>query len=163
MPPSAASNIDPTPAFAFGHGIAYGTFSWSDPSASATALRVDGSISVSLTVRNDGDRDGIEVVQLYLRDPVASVVRPTQRLVGYARIPARPGEETQVSFDVPADLAAFSGSDGRRIVEPGVIVLGFGRSSADIVAECSVMIEGDVRVLDHQRALHAGVNVQQHS
>lgn len=153
------SNIDPAPAYAFGHGLGYALSVWSDAASSAPEMPADGAVTVSIHVGNAGERAGAEVVQLYLHDPVASVVRPVQRLIAYARVPLEPGERVRVSFEVPADLAAFTGADGRRIVEPGELVLGFGRSSADIVATRSVRITGEPRVVDHTRALHAEVTV----
>ena len=153
------SNIDPTPAYAFGHGLGYALSVWSDAAASLDEIPADGSVTVSIHVGNAGDRGSVEVVQLYLHDPVASTVRPVQRLIAYARVPLRAGERVQVSFEVPADLASFTGADGRRIVEPGELVLGFGRSSAEIVTTRSVRITGETRVVDHTRALHAAVTV----
>jgi beta-xylosidase len=156
---TGVSNIDPSPAFAFGHGLGYSPFVWSDAAASAADLPVDGSVTVSIHVGNAGDRDGVEVVQLYLHDPVASVVRPVQRLIAYARVPLAAGKRVSVSFDVPADLASFTGVDGRRIVEPGELVLSFGRSSSELVASRTVRVVGETRVVDHTRALHATVTV----
>ncbi|WP_137844057.1 glycoside hydrolase family 3 N-terminal domain-containing protein [Microbacterium sp. 2FI] len=153
------SNIDPSPAFAFGHGLGYATSVWSDAAASASEISADGSVTVSIHVGSAGERDGVEVVQLYLHDPVASTVRPVQRLIAYARVPLAAGERVRVSFDVPADLASFTGIDGRRIIEPGELVFGFGRSSAEIVATRSVRITGAARVVDHTRRLHAAVAV----
>ena len=127
------------------------------PHPRADELATDGSVTVSIHVGNAGDRDGVEVVQLYLHDPVASAVRPVQRLIAYARVPLAVGERARVSFEVPADLASFTGVDGRRIVEPGELVLGFGRSSAEIVGTRSVRVVGETRVVDHTRALHAVV------
>ncbi|GAA5203566.1 beta-glucosidase [Microbacterium jejuense] len=154
------SNIDPTPAYAFGHGLGYSSFEWVDAAASADTLTADGEVTVSIEVANTGGRDGVEVVQLYLHDPAASVVRPVQRLIAYARVPLAAGESVRVSFEVPADLASFTGVDGRRIVEPGDLVLGFGRSSSDIVETRTVRIVGEPRHLDHARRLHAGVTVE---
>ncbi|HYP73664.1 MAG TPA: glycoside hydrolase family 3 C-terminal domain-containing protein, partial [Microbacterium sp.] len=156
---TGVSNIDPTPAFAFGHGLSYSTFAWTDAAADAADIAVDGAVTVSLRVRNTGGRRASDVVQLYLHDPVASTVRPVQRLVAYARVDLDAGAAAVVSFRVPADLASFTGRAGRRIVEPGEIVLGFGRSSADIVAELPVRLVGDVREVDHTRELHALVTV----
>lgn len=153
------SNIDPTPAYAFGHGLGYSLFVWSDAASSADQVAVDGSVTISIHVGNAGDRDGVEVVQLYLHDPVASTVRPVQRLIAYARVPLAVGERARISFQVPADLASFTGADGRRIVEPGELVFGFGRSSAEIVGTRSVQVVGETRVVDHTRALHAEVSV----
>lgn len=156
---SDVSNVDPGAAFAFGHGLGYAPVTWSDASADAREMPADGSVTVAIRIANDGAREGVEVVQLYLHDPVASTVRPMQRLIAYARVALPAGASATVSFDVPADLAAFTGIDGRRVVEPGEIVLGFGRSSADIVASTAVRITGQPRHVDHRRALHAGVTV----
>jgi beta-xylosidase len=94
------------------------------------------------------------VVQLYLHDPVASVVRPVQRLIGFRRVPLAAGASTRISVDVPADLASFTGRDGRRVVESGALVLGFGRSSGDIGLAAEVELTGEARIVDHTRALH---------
>lgn len=153
------SNIDPGAAFPFGHGLGYAPAVWSDAAASVDEIPADGAVTVSIHVGNAGDRDGVEVVQLYLHDPVASTVRPVQRLIAYARVPLAAGERVRVSFEVPADLASFTGQDGRRVVEPGEIVLGFGRSSAEIAASRTVLISGPARHVDHTRSLHAAVTV----
>ena len=148
------SNIDPTAAFPFGSGIGYTTFQWTRLEASAGEIPTDGSVRLSLRIRNVGSRAGTEVVQLYVHDPVASVVRPVQRLIGFARVTLDPGAEALVTVDVPADLASFTGRSGRRIVEPGELVLGFGRSSGDIPLTSTVVLTGPERVLDSTRALH---------
>lgn len=153
------SNIDPSAAFAFGHGLGFAPIEWSNASADARSMTPDGSVTVSIDVRNVGDRPGVEVVQLYLHDPVASTVRPLQRLIAYARVPLSTGTGARVAFTVPAELASFTGVDGRRIVEAGQLVLGFGRSSADIVAALSVDVTGETRVVDRLRALHADIRI----
>jgi beta-xylosidase len=157
---TGVSNIDPTAAFAFGHGMGYSTFEYSDPdseqtSAAAPPVAIDGSAVLQVRVRNAGTRAGAEVVQLYLHDPVASVVRPVQRLIGYQRVELGVGEEAVFSIEVPTDVASFSSRTGTRIVEPGEIVLGIGASSADIHLTRSVEFVGEPRVVDHTRRLHA--------
>jgi beta-xylosidase len=156
---NTVSNIDPTPAFPFGHGLGYAPFEWTDPQASASAVDTDESVTVSIRVANIGDRDGVEVVQLYLHDPYASVVRPVQRLIGFARVPLAAGAAARVSFEVHPDLTSFTGVGGHRIVEPGAIELGFGWSSGEIVEAVPVELTGPVRVVDHTRRLHPGVEV----
>ena len=153
------SNIDPTPAYAFGHGLSYTSFAWTDAVASAATITTDEPVTVSLRVANTGDRPGAEVVQLYLHDPFASVVRPVQRLIGFARVSLEPGETAQVSFEIHPDLTSFTGVAGRRIVEPGRIELGFARSSSDIVAALPIDLTGPVREVDHTRVLHPVVQV----
>jgi beta-xylosidase len=94
------------------------------------------------------------VVQLYLHDPVASVVRPVRKLIGFAKLRLQVGESARLSVRVPAELAAFTGRSGERIVEPGELVLSFGRSSSDQVAEHRVVITGPTRVVGFDRPLH---------
>ncbi|WP_028804807.1 glycoside hydrolase family 3 N-terminal domain-containing protein [Streptomyces sp. 142MFCol3.1] len=152
---SEVSNIDPTPAFAFGHGLSYTEFDWSDLSVEAQQAPTDGEFTLACTVRNTGERSGTEVVQLYLHDPVASVVQPVQRLVGYTRLELEPGEARRVRVTVPADLASFTGRDGRRIVEPGELEVRLAASSADARLTARLTLTGAERHVDHTRRLHA--------
>ncbi len=153
------SNIDPTPAYPFGHGVGYTSFAWSDLSHAPTTT-TDGSLAAELTVTNTGDRDGVEVVQLYLHDPVASVVRPEVRLIAFARVELVAGGSARVAFSIPADLAQFTGRDGRRVVEPGALELRFGASSSDIRLTAHVELTGPPRTVDVTRALHAEVTMR---
>jgi len=107
----------------------------------------------------DRERDGVEVVQLYLHDPVASVVRPVQRLIGYARVALPAGACARVAFTVPADVTSFTGRDGRRIVEPGALELRLAASSSDARAALPLTLTGGVRSVDHTRRLHYDVQV----
>lgn len=149
------SSTDPTPAYGFGHGLSYTTFAWSDLMAESGQADTADGFRFALTVRNTGPRDGVEIVQLYLHDPVASVVQPVQRLIGYHRLPLAAGESRRITVTVPADLASFTGRDGRRIVEPGALELRFAASSTDHRLTAQVGLTGPVRPLDHTRRLHA--------
>jgi len=100
------------------------------------------------------------VVQLYLHDPVASVVRPIRRLIAYQRVELGEGDSATVTFRVPADLLSFTGRDGARIVEPGRVDFEFGRSAGEIVLIHSAEVTGAVRTVDHTRALIAVVEVR---
>ncbi|MFJ2443471.1 MULTISPECIES: beta-glucosidase [unclassified Streptomyces] len=156
---SEVSSIDPTPDFPFGHGLTYTSFVWSELETTGAVTGTDGSLALSLTVRNTGDRQGDEVVQLYLHDPVASVVQPVQRLIGYVRVALEPGERVRIGVSVPADLASFTGRAGHRIVEPGELELRFAASSADVRLAATVALTGPVRRVDHTRELHARFTV----
>jgi len=154
---TSVSSIDTTPAFWFGHGRSYTTFEWHDASVSAASF--EDEVELAITVTNTGPRAGADVVQLYLHDPVASIVRPVERLIGYARLELEPGASARVAFRVSADLTSFTGRDLERIVEPGEFVFGFGRSAGELVAELRSTLVGDVRAVDHTRRLHPVVTV----
>jgi beta-xylosidase len=154
---SGTSSLDPTSCYAFGHGLSYTEIEWNELPLPVNSAPTDGTLHVGVTVRNTGQRAGVEVIQLYLHDPVASVVRPVNRLIGYARVPVDTGESVRVIFDVPADVTAFSGPHGRRIVEPGELELRLGASSADIRLVAAVTLTGEPRFVDHTRRLHCDV------
>ncbi|MGW0808602.1 beta-xylosidase/alpha-l-arabinosidase [Nonomuraea sp. NPDC002799] len=155
------SSVDPTPAFPFGHGLAYTTFEWSEAGASGPAeWPVDGETTVGITIRNTGERSGAEIVQLYLHDPVAQTTRPEVRLIGYARVPLEPGQAARVTFEVPADVTSFTGLHGRRVVEPGDVELRFGRSSADVAAAVPLRLVGAERAVGHERRLQPLTRVE---
>ncbi|WP_028646988.1 fibronectin type III-like domain-contianing protein [Nocardiopsis sp. CNT312] len=144
--------MDPAPLFPFGHGLSYTRFTWSYPlldgcptGEGAVALPTDGEVTVGCTVRNDGPVRGTEVVQLYLSDPVAAVTGPVRRLIGYARLDLEPGQESGVESAVHADLAAYTGPDPRRIVDPGDLVPRLSASCADPGIALRLRLHGPVR------------------
>lgn len=107
------------PAYPFGYGLSYTNFNISEPRLSATEMPVDGTISVSCDVTNTGDREGKEVVQLYIRDLVGSMTRPVRELKDYAKVSLMPGETKTLTFTLPASALSFTGQDMKPIVEPG--------------------------------------------
>jgi beta-glucosidase len=118
-----------TPQFAFGHGLSYTTFAYSDLAVSRPSVRAGDPVDVSVTVRNTGARDGVEVVQLYMRHDAPSVTRPVRELRGFQRVALKAGESRTVRFTLrPTDLAMYD-LDMRRVVEPGSYSLGAGESS----------------------------------
>jgi len=141
------SNLDPKPLFPFGHGLSYSRFEYSELALSAAQIEADGTVEISATVTNTSERDGKEVVQLYLSDPVASVVRPLKRLVGFTKVGLAAGESTRVSFRLHADRTSFTGPDLQRIVEPGEFRVRLGASSEDVTLEGSFRITGEVRTI----------------
>ncbi|UOB10792.1 glycoside hydrolase family 3 C-terminal domain-containing protein [Streptomyces sp. HP-A2021] len=155
------SNLDPTPLYAFGHGRSYTTFAWEAGTGGEEPAEIgtDGTYEVSVTVRNTGDREGAEVVQLYLHDPVASVTRPDVRLIGYQRVRLAPGEAARVLFRFHTDLSAFTDRSGRRVVEPGALELRLAASSADVRHTAHLTLTGPVRVLGTDRRLRCETEV----
>ena len=147
------SSVDPSPLFAFGHGLSYTSFGYEDLSISPDRILTDGVAEISCSVRNTGSRAGTEVVQLYLSDPVASVVRPVRWLAGFIRVPLEPGERRRVTFRVHADRTAFAGRSGQRIVEPGEIGIGVGGASDHLPLRGSLTLHGPVRTVGPGRVL----------
>jgi beta-xylosidase len=148
------SSVDPSPLFAFGHGLSYTSFEYADLLISpAHAISTGGAAEISCTIRNAGTRAGTEVVQLYLSDPVSSVVRPVRWLAGYARVTLEPGQAHRVTFGVHADRTAFSGRTGRRIVEPGDIGVGIGGASDSLPLTGSFTLDGPERTVGADRVL----------
>lgn len=141
------SNLDPKPLFPFGHGLSYTRFEYTDLELSSETIANDGTVEISATVTNAGDREGSDVVQLYLSDPVASVVRPLKRLIGFQRVSLAAGESARVTFLVHADRTSFTGVDLKRIVEPGEFRVRVGASSEDTRLEAVFRIDGEVRVV----------------
>jgi beta-xylosidase len=156
----SGSSVDPTPLFAFGHGLSYTTFEYSDLALSATSVATDGALDISCTVRNSGSRTGTEVVQLYLSDPVASVVRPVRWLAGFARAELSPGESARITFRLHADRTSFTGEDLTRIVEPGTIAVTVGGASNDLPLAGSFILTGPIRTVGIDRALDTPVSVK---
>ncbi len=152
----SGSAADPTPLYAFGHGLSYTRFEYSDLGLPGE-ITTDGTAEIACTVRNVGDRAGTEVVQLYLSDPVAQVVRPMRWLAGFTRVPLSPGEARRVTFRLHADRTAFHGRAGRRIVEPGQILLGMGGASDDLPLRGSFTLAGPERVAGPDRVLDTPV------
>ncbi|MGY1605400.1 beta-xylosidase/alpha-l-arabinosidase [Geodermatophilus sp. SYSU D00815] len=154
------SSVDSTPLFPFGHGASYTTFEVDDLRLSAAEVPTDGAFTASVRLRNTGERAGDEVVQLYLSDVVASVVRPVKQLTGFRRVSLAPGEAVDVEFEVHADRTAFSGRDLRRIVEPGDVEVLVGTSSASLPCRATVRLTGPVREVGADRRLVTPVTVR---
>jgi hypothetical protein len=153
------STLDATPLYPFGYGGSYTTFEVDALRISDAEVPTDGAFTVSVRVRNTGQRDGGEVVQLYLRDVVAQVARPVKQLAGFARVGLAPGEAVDVRFRVHADRTAYTNRDFQRIVEPGDIEVMVGTSAADLPCRGRVRLTGPLRVVGHDRQLVTPVEV----
>lgn len=120
-----------TPQYPFGHGLSYTTFRYDAPRvAKAKLAHGDPRQQVSVRVTNTGKRAGTEVVQLYLRDDVASVTRPVRELRGFRRVELQPGESHTVTFELGFDDLSMLDAGMRRVLEPGTFTVFTGGSSA---------------------------------
>ncbi|RRO20402.1 glycosyl hydrolase [Saccharopolyspora rhizosphaerae] len=156
---SEVSSLDPTALFPFGHGLSYTSFAYSDLEISAAEVPTDGEVEIACTVTNTGDRDGDEVVQLYLRDPVAQVSRPVRQLAGFGRVAVPAGASRRVSFRLHADRTAYAGARGRRVVDPGAIEVHVGGDSANPRLSGRFELVGAVREVGADRVLDTPVSV----
>jgi beta-xylosidase len=154
---SEVSNIDPTPLFPFGHGLSYAPASWGEASADVAEWATDGTVTVSVPLSNPHDRATAEVVQVYLHDPVAEIVRPVQQLVAALRVDLAPGESRVAQLRVHADQTSYSGRAGRRIVDAGDVELRVAASSGDIRTVLPLRMTGARREVGVDRVLQAEV------
>lgn len=122
---------DNSARFAFGHGLGYSDFVLEDLKLSDAALRWDGAIEARARVRNTGKRAGSEVVQLYIRDRVASRTRPIRELKGLRRVTLEAGDSTYVRFSISRRDLQFVGQGSKTIAEPGLFDLWVAQSSVD--------------------------------
>lgn len=120
------------PLYAFGHGLSYTDFEYSDLKISAPDMNSNPIVTVSCRVKNTGKREGAEVVQLYLRDVLASVSQPPMLLKGFRRIELKPGESAEVSFPLSRDELSIYNQALEQVVEPGEFKVMVGSSSDDI-------------------------------
>ncbi len=118
-----------TPLFAFGHGLSYTKFQYSKPVLSSSAMKTNGTVTISVDVKNSGIRKGAEVVQLYIRDDYSSVTRPVKELKGFKKIWLEPGQSQTVSFTITPELLSFYDVNMKWIVEPGDFTIMIGTSS----------------------------------
>lgn len=112
-------DVDLTPEYPFGFGLSYTTFEYSNLRVSQPRLPLGGKLSVSAEIANTGQRDGEEIVQLYVRDVVASVARPLRELKGFQRVRLRAGEKRTVTFQLTTGDLAFYNAANRLATEPG--------------------------------------------
>jgi beta-xylosidase len=146
------SSQRPEPVFGFGHGLSYAPAVWEEVGlVSPESWATDGVCEVAVTLANPADRATSEVVQVYLHDPVAEVVRPVQQLIGFARVDLPPGARRRVRIRLHADLTSFTGRGAERIVEPGQVSLRVGASSADIRSVLPLRLTGPRQVVGYDR------------
>ncbi len=128
-------DVPVTPRYPFGFGLSYTTFGYGSLKLSMTRARVSDTVTATVTVANTGSREGTEVVQLYVRDEVASVSRPVRELKGFKRVTLKPGESRAVDLRVAVRDLWFYGLDMKRVVEPGTFRVYVGPNSAEGLEE----------------------------
>ncbi len=122
-------DVPNTPQYAFGYGLSYTTFDYGDVRLSADKMSESGSIEATVRVTNSGKRDGVEVVQLYIRDLVGTSTRPVKELKGFRRVALKAGESKDVKFTIDASLLKYYNYDLQYVCEPGDFDVMIGGSS----------------------------------
>lgn len=130
------------PVYAFGHGLSYTSFEYASLDLKKEVVDINAPVEFSVKVKNTGDVDGAEVVQIYFRDEVASVTRPAQLLIRFEKVWLKAGEEKTINFTLnPKDDLSFTGIDMTRVVEPGEFTLMAGSASDDIRLKASFSLK----------------------
>ena len=129
-----------TPLFPFGHGLSYSEFRYGELAQSTQAVGPGERIDISITIENSGGVPADEVVQLYVRDPVASIARPVLELRGFKRVELGAGQRKRVTFSLTPEQLAFWSPKGQWLIEAGRIDFWIGASSADLRANGSFEI-----------------------
>jgi beta-glucosidase len=125
-------DVSNEPLYPFGYGLSYTSFTYSPVKLSSNTMKQNGSITATVTVTNNGDREGKEVVQLYIRDMVGSVTRPVKELKGFQKISLKAGESRTVSFTITVNDLKFYNSQLKWVAEPGDFKVFIGSNSRDV-------------------------------
>ncbi|MBW2961984.1 beta-glucosidase BglX [Mesonia aestuariivivens] len=124
-------DVDNSPLFPFGYGLSYTDFEYTNMQLSSKEMNMNGSITVTTTIKNTGDYDGEEVVQLYIHDKVRSITPPQKQLIGFQKIEIKKGKSKTVTFTISAEDLKFYNSSLDFIAEPGEFEVFIGTSSSD--------------------------------
>lgn len=128
--------------YPFGYGLSYTTFDYSNLNTDKKTYDQADTIQATFTLTNTGDREGAEVAQLYVSDPVCSVMRPVKELKGFKKVFLKPGESQRITLDIPvSSLAFYSEAQSQFVVEPGEFILQLGASASDIKQKISVEVK----------------------
>ena len=154
------SPVDSIPLYTFGHGLSYTTFEYSNMKVSAAKVPTNGSFEVEVTLQNTGNRDGVELAQLYFEDPVADIARPVIQLLGFARVLLKSGETKRVTFSVHTDRLAYTGIDYKKIVDAGIINLSVGSSRSNLHFTQSIDLIGETYLVPFDRVMRTPVAIK---
>ncbi len=132
----------------FGFGLSYTKFQIADIALESAVIPIDGTVEISCRIRNLGERSGEEVIQIYVRDCYASLVRPLMELKAFRRVSVDAEEILEVAFSIPTDMLSFTRVDGKRVVEAGEFEIMLGTSSKDILHRSIITLEGSDRIIE---------------
>ncbi|MCB0170574.1 MAG: glycoside hydrolase family 3 C-terminal domain-containing protein [Anaerolineae bacterium] len=140
-------DVSTKPLFPFGYGLSYTTFKFDNLQLDQAEVEIGDSVQISATIANTGPRPGDEVVQLYIRDPQASVTRPVKELKGFQRISLQSGESKTLTFTLHSHQLGFYNRAMDFVVEPGTIEVMVGNSSQDLPLTTSFELTGQTTIV----------------
>jgi beta-glucosidase len=149
-----------TPLYPFGHGLSYTEFKYSGLKIKSKKVEANDSLEISFSLKNKGKMSGSEVVQVYVKDVVASVAPPVKKLVGFKRIYLESRGEVKVNLKMPVNLLAFYNKEMKKVVEPGEVKIMIGSSSEDIRLNGSFIIEGEIKEIDNSEIYYSGIVIK---
>jgi beta-glucosidase len=152
-------NLSSKPLWPFGFGLSYTSFKLEGLQQDKLEAAADETIEISCTLTNCGSRDGEEVVQLYINDPVASVTRRVKELKGFKRVALAAGQSRRVTFALPVSALGFYNRDLCKVVEPGEIDFMIGTSSADMAVNGRFHITGPITDVSQSRAFFSEATI----
>jgi beta-glucosidase len=133
-------NMSGQPLFPFGYGLSYTRFLYTDLKMEKDSMRIGETTRVSFTITNEGNFDGEEVVQLYLRDELASVARPVMELKGFQRVMLKKGEKKTIHFDITPNMLQMLTADNKTVIEPGSFRIMIGSSSRELQLKTMLVV-----------------------
>ena len=127
--------------------MSYTTFEYGPLKLNSDTVDAGSELRASLTIRNSGQRRGVEVVQLYAADTATGITLPAQQLIGSTRVDLEPGASNTVSFVVPVSVLGYTGVSGEFVMEPGPVEVTAGSSSSDIRCSAKSSVTGQTRLI----------------
>lgn len=147
----------PAPLWAFGHGLSYTTFSYDELNTDKRSYTTEDTIQVKTTIRNTGHIAGKEVIQVYIRDIVSTVVTPVKQLKSFKKVELQPGESKEVILPIPVAELAVADDNGHRTIEPGEFEIQVGNASDNIHLR-EIIAVGQSDILSGVKELSAGID-----
>jgi beta-glucosidase len=129
---SAYLDVSNTPFLPFGYGLSYTSFEYGPVMLNRQSINANEKIEAIIKVKNTGQYDGEEVVQLYIRDMVAAITRPVKELKGFQKIVLKKGESRDIKFTISIDDLKYYNQEGKKVYEPGEFKLYIGTNSRDV-------------------------------
>lgn len=134
-------DVSNEPLYPFGYGLSYTNFEYSDVILNDSVMSPKGQLTASVTVKNTGKRDGYEVVQLYICDKAASIIRPLKELKGFQKVFIKAGQSVKIDFQITSDLLKFYNSDLEYVCEPGDFDAMIGCNSVELKSAKFTLVE----------------------